>query len=183
MIAFVDFEASSLSPASYPIEVGWVFEDGSGASVLIKPEAAWTDWSAEAESVHGISRATLAAEGIPAVEVARRLVEVLDGHELYSDADTADQRWLGVLLSTAGLPPLPVRDIYGVYVGAVKLLVTRMPASIATSMAQSFLAQAEIEAERAVPTRHRAEADARRLFWTWRRLRELATEALDGWPG
>ncbi|MFT3810039.1 MAG: hypothetical protein QM698_08990 [Micropepsaceae bacterium] len=30
MLAFLDFEASSLSDNSYPIEVAWIFEDGTG---------------------------------------------------------------------------------------------------------------------------------------------------------
>lgn len=62
---FFDIEASSLGPDSYPIEVGWVSvkpndEIVSGA-MLIKPAADWTDWSQEAEAVHGISRTRCAS--------------------------------------------------------------------------------------------------------------------------
>ncbi len=183
MIAFIDFEASSLSSSSYPIEVGWVFEDGTGESHLIRPEATWTDWDLVAEEVHGISRATLAADGIPAADVARRLLAAIGSCEIYSDADKADQYWLNVLLAAAGLLPVPVREVYGAYAGAVRPLLAHVPASVASSMAQSFLMQAEVEAEQAVPTRHRAEHDAKRLWWTWRRLGQLAREALEGWPG
>ncbi|MEK1875915.1 MAG: transcriptional regulator, partial [Rhizobium altiplani] len=37
MIVFLDFEASSLSKHSYPVEIAWVFEDGRSRSFLIKP--------------------------------------------------------------------------------------------------------------------------------------------------
>ena len=37
MIVFLDFEASSLSDDSYPIEVGWAGEDGSTEQHLIRP--------------------------------------------------------------------------------------------------------------------------------------------------
>jgi len=37
MIVFVDFEASSLSKQSFPIEVGWIFEDERSFSFLIRP--------------------------------------------------------------------------------------------------------------------------------------------------
>ena len=37
MLAFVDFEASSLAKDSYPVEVAWVFEDGACEGHLIRP--------------------------------------------------------------------------------------------------------------------------------------------------
>ena len=178
-IAFVDFEALSLSPDSYPIEVGWTFADGSGGSMLIKPEPTWVDWSSEAESVHGISRAVLAEEGVPAAEAARLIVQIFGESELYSDAPEADQKWLNILLASADLTPAGIQEVYGAYNGAVRQLIVRMPASIASSLAQSFLMQAETEAEREVPTQHRALHDARRLWWVWRRLGELARTAVD----
>jgi hypothetical protein len=49
MHVFLDFEASSLAKDSYPIEVGWVFEGGTGAeSWLIRPAPDWTDWDPNA---------------------------------------------------------------------------------------------------------------------------------------
>ena len=64
MNVFLDFEASSLSKHSYPIEIAWVFEDGRSRSLLIGPEPNWTDWSETAEGIHGISRDKLADEGV-----------------------------------------------------------------------------------------------------------------------
>ncbi|WP_171905933.1 hypothetical protein [Sphingobium phenoxybenzoativorans] len=55
MLVFLDFEASSLAKRSYPIEVGWVFEDGSSAAYLIRPAPDWTDWDAGAAAIHGIA--------------------------------------------------------------------------------------------------------------------------------
>jgi len=60
--SFLDFEASLLSKHSYPIEIIWVFEWRS-RTFLIKPAPGWTDWSAEAEAIHGISPEFLQREG------------------------------------------------------------------------------------------------------------------------
>ena len=43
MILFLDFEASSLLPGSFPIEVAWVDETGQGESYLIRPHEGWLD--------------------------------------------------------------------------------------------------------------------------------------------
>ena len=101
---FVDFEASSLAKGSYPIEVAWVFEDGSSESHLIRPAPAWTDWAESAERIHGIPRDTLFAEGLPHEEVARRMVNRLTGHALYVTAPSWDGQWLSKLLRAASLP-------------------------------------------------------------------------------
>ena len=66
MIVFLDFEASSLARRGFPIEIAWVFETGEAESHLIRPAADWTEWSAEAESIHGIPRASLERDGRPA---------------------------------------------------------------------------------------------------------------------
>ena len=104
MIVFLDFEASSLSKTSYPIEIGWVFEDGQTASFMIKPAPDWTDWSDEAEQIHKISRAMLAAEGVEVNVVATAMIEALQGHTLYASAPSWDGKWLSVLLRSAGYP-------------------------------------------------------------------------------
>src|SRR5215213_9954983 len=112
MIAFLDFEASSLARRGFPIEVAWVFESGEEESHLIRPAADWTEWSPEAESVHRIPRASLDREGRPVEEVARRAVEALSGHRLYASAPSWDGQWLSRLLRAGGLPrhALRLRD-------------------------------------------------------------------------
>src|SRR5690242_16963242 len=104
MLAFLDFEASSLAERSYPIEVGWVFEDGAGEAHLIRPAPEWTDWSAAAQTIHGIDRADLLANGADHAAVARRMIEVLTGHTLCASAPSWDGKWLSTLLRAAGLP-------------------------------------------------------------------------------
>lgn len=104
MIAFLDFEASSLSKKSFPVEVGWIFEDGRSHSCLIRPAPDWTDWSSEAEAIHAISREELRRDGIPVDIVARKMVDTLSGHDLYASAPSWDGKWLSVLLRAGGLP-------------------------------------------------------------------------------
>ena len=104
MRVFLDFEASSLTKAAYPIEVGWVFETGEGESHLIRPADDWLDWDPAAEAVHGLARDRLVREGVPHDAVARRMVEVLSGHALHASAPSWDGKWLSVPLRRAGLP-------------------------------------------------------------------------------
>ena len=63
--SFIDFEASSLSDKSYPMEVAWSLSDGSIEARLISPEgiSQWTDWSKDAQAVHGIRREDLLVWG------------------------------------------------------------------------------------------------------------------------
>ncbi|NJD07038.1 MAG: hypothetical protein FIA97_11155 [Methylococcaceae bacterium] len=63
--SFIDFEASSLGSASYPIEGAWNLAGGSIESCLISPAgiSRWTDWSDKAERIHGIAKAQLLVEG------------------------------------------------------------------------------------------------------------------------
>ena len=102
MRVFLDFEASSLGRNSYPIEVGWVFEDGGSESHLIRPADGWTDWDVDAAAMHRIDRERLLREGEPVADVAGRVVASLGGHELYASAPSWDGKWLSVLLRAAG---------------------------------------------------------------------------------
>jgi hypothetical protein len=104
MLAFVDFEASSLDKRSYPIEVGWVLENGRAESMLIRPERDWTDWSDAAEALHGISRCELVERGLPVAEVAARIVRELSAHDPVASAPSWDGKWLSRLLRSGGQP-------------------------------------------------------------------------------
>lgn len=112
MLVFLDFEASSLSDHSYPIEIGWAFEDGRAESHLIRPLPDWTDWNERSEAIHGIPRALIEREGEPVADVAARMVDQLAGHDLLASAPSWDGHWLSVLLRGAGLPrhALSLRD-------------------------------------------------------------------------
>ncbi len=109
MLVFLDFEASSLAKRSFPIEVGWVFEDGRSEAHLIRPAPGWDDWDADAERIHGISRPSLDEKGAPFDDVARRMVEVLAGHDLLGSAPSWDGKWLSALLRAAGFPKHTLR--------------------------------------------------------------------------
>jgi hypothetical protein len=103
MNVFLDFEASSLGKHSYPIEIAWVFEDGRSRSLLIAPAPNWTDWSAAAEGIHGISRTALANEGVPVTLVVQEMMATLANHDLYASSPSWDGKWLSVLLRAGGV--------------------------------------------------------------------------------
>lgn len=104
MPVFIDFEASSLSKHSYPVEIAWVFEDGRSRSFLIKPAREWTDWSAEAEAIHGISRAMLDKDGVGVSMIVDEMVATLADMDLCASAPSWDGKWLSALLRAAGHP-------------------------------------------------------------------------------
>ena len=106
---FIDFEASSLSPRSWPVEVGIAWLDGNRVFVeskLIKPDPSWPeeDWNPESETVHNIPRIDL-DEAESAEEVAQWLRAITIGRTLVSDTPEFDQRWLDRLMSTIEEPP------------------------------------------------------------------------------
>jgi hypothetical protein len=181
MLVFLDFEASSLSERSYPIEVGWIFENGDAEAHLIKPAPTWTDWSSRAAAVHGISRELLKREGTAHEEVARRLVDVLSGHQLFASAPSWDGKWLSVLLRAGGYPrhSLRLRDTAEAQKAAAKrvLIEKGIPATDLAKAVRAVVYQARI-ALAAQPTTHRALADAERERLIWAEAGNLAAR----WP-
>jgi hypothetical protein len=175
MKVFLDFEASSLSDQSYPVEVAWVFQDGRTESHLIRPAPGWTDWSPEAEAIHGLSRAMLEEEGQPHEVVAARMIEALSDHELFASAPSWDGKWLSVLLRGAGLPR-----------HALRLCDTdEALRSTATDILQAVIPGVRLDAEvhalvsaanaaRSTDPAHRALADALGEYETWCRVRQAA---------
>lgn len=174
MLVFLDFEASSLSKHSYPIEIAWVFEDGRSYSSLIRPISTWTDWSEAAESIHGISLAQLKEEGRPVGDVAHEALSALAGHALYASAPSWDGKWLSALLRAAGHPRHALRlaksnaaffdvafDILGQYCNAseVEQLVQSVIMTIAPDHpAHRALPDARFELERLNQVRSAASA-------------------------
>lgn len=105
---FIDFEASSLNPESYPIQVAWSLPDGRVFDHFIDPRwvTNWTDWDDEAEwEIHRISRALLHDVGAPPQKVAERMNAMLAGKTLYADGLPFDQYWLDALFEASGLRP------------------------------------------------------------------------------
>ena len=81
----LDIEASGFGHHSYPIEIGYMLQDGRARCMLVRPCSDWTHWDIHAEQVHGISRATLLAHGQAPTEVAAALNADLNGHTVYCD--------------------------------------------------------------------------------------------------
>jgi hypothetical protein len=179
MRVFLDFEASSLHDDGYPIELGWVGEDGSAESHLIRPAPAWTDWDVTAEAVHRISRAQLEAEGEPHEAVARRTLEALQGEELFASAPSWDGKWLSVLLRGGGLPrhALRLKDSDAAHHAAVvEALEGRLPEAQVEALAVDLLQAVRLR-RAAEPPRHRALADAQAELEVFREVRRLAEVA------
>ena len=179
MIVFLDFEASSLAKRGFPIEIAWVFESGEEEAHLIRPAADWTEWSAEAEAIHGIPRASLEREGRPVEEVARRAVEALSAHRLYASAPSWDGQWLSRLLRAGGLPrhALRLRDTEEARAEAAAAALEA--GGVPTEERERLLAAVLEEARRAAegsPAAHRALADARREHALWAEVRRRAEE-------
>jgi hypothetical protein len=179
MIVFVDFEASSLEQGSFPIEIGWVNEDGVGESHLIRPEPHWSGWDDKSERIHGISREMLEDEGKPAAWVARRVLEVLhpDRATGISDAPEFDGSWLNMLLGVVhpSSPPilLGLNTVLRQEVASLleRLVSDGMRVMEAKEAVVGMVRQVE-EDEIARPrVRHRALPDAEGLRWRWAEVR------------
>lgn len=101
----LDIEASGFGRDGYPIEIGYIREDGRSWCTLIRPLPEWTHWDERAEPAHGIPRAALLAHGRPPAAVARALNEALAGRTVYCDGWAHDYTWLGLLYEAAALIP------------------------------------------------------------------------------
>ncbi len=169
---FLDFEASSLSKKSVPIEVAWVFEDGRSRSMLIRPASDWDDWAADAEAIHGISRDLLASEGLPVEQVAAEMIEALTGHDLYASAPSWDGKWLSALLRAAGFPrhALRLKKSRDAFMVAARD-VNEEPVS---EDEISRLVDGIIDESKATVPAHRALADATLELEIWKLVREVA---------
>lgn len=156
---FIDFEASSLSPESWPIEVGLAWLDGKRVAVeskLIRPRPEWpeSDWNAESQSVHGIPRPDLDDASLPDV-VAKWLLGTVEGRSLVSDAPEFDQRWLNRLLGCRGPE---IADFDSVLWEAFSSEGCVAPGRLHRAYKNM----------RSRPTLHRAGADAANLAYAWR---------------
>jgi hypothetical protein len=179
-IAFLDFEASSLGKHGYPIEVAWVFATGEEESHLIRPAEAWTDWAADAEAVHGITRDRLMADGASVEDVANRMVAVLTGHSLYATAPSWDGQWLSKLLRAAGLPRHSLRlqdtDVAHQEAATEVLRAAGVPAHLHEGLLREILAGAKRRDEELGAPEHRALADAKRERQLWQDIRRRAED-------
>ena len=167
MLVFLDFEASSLSKQSYPIEVGWVHEDGTGEGHLIRPAPDWTEWDESAEAVHHISRQMLAMDGEPHEQVCARMMALFETSTVLASAPSWDGHWLSMLLRASGLP----RHLRRLEDTEVAFLDAARAKSSDDTQAAALIAAARAKID-AQPIGHRAEADARREWSIWRAILE-----------
>jgi DNA polymerase III epsilon subunit-like protein len=154
-IAFIDFEASGLGPFSWPIEVGWSFEDGVTNSVLICPSPQWPmeAWDAKAERLHGITPRMLADLGADAAEACKRLDAALAGRMVYSDAPDWDSFWMLRLYQAAARRcDIRLHDF----------------ARLMPPLSEPDKARLLQQADRLAPRRHRAAEDALHLHMIYR---------------
>lgn len=170
MIVFIDFEASSLGKGGFPVEVGWVFETGEGEAHLIRPAPGWTEWSAEAEAIHGIPRAELERHGAPPERVAGRMLEVLAGHGLYASAPSWDGHWLSLLLRAGGRKRHALRLADTDEAHRIAARSAADPDGIIAEARRAFEAQAP---------RHRALDDARRELGMFQDIRNRVNAATE----
>jgi hypothetical protein len=165
MPVFLDFEASSLNKASYPIEVGFVRADGTGEAYLIAPPPDWTDWDSAAERLHGLSRTRLFNEGLSPQAVVANLLPLFAADRVFASAPSWDGHWLSMLLRAAGLP----RHL-------VRLSDSDIAHAEAAGLAPGPEADALIAEVRAslnaAPVVHRALPDARRDYALYCALRD-----------
>ena len=185
MLAFLDFEASSLGKASYPIEVAWVFEDGSSESHLIKPAPEWTDWDRAAQAIHGIERRVLEETGEDHDIVAARMVEALAGHDLLASAPSWDGKWLSTLLRAGGKPRrvLRLRDSDEAQLEAARACLTGVePAAAREALAREVVGAVSQRRNGRVPD-HRALADAIEEREQWLEVQAEAARRAVGFAG
>lgn len=198
---FLDFEASSLHRGSFPIEIGWVTGSGEKESHLICPAPEWllptptSNWSPASERIHGIPLATLTGEGVDHRVVAARVAEVFDRPDIVLFADSPfDGEWLNCLMRATEDPrPFVVTPVHEAFAHACRPLLRLLP-PIGSSeradgekrvrtLAASIIARCEEVEEQRTGVRHRALADAERLWRTWRTISAEAHQASSGAPG
>jgi hypothetical protein len=163
--SFLDFEASSLSNNSYPIEAGWTQPDGRVESHLISPQNVpeWTDWSSASEQVHHISREELITSGKTPSWICERMNRQLNGKTVFSDSVRYDGFWLSRLFAVAG------KKAEFTLASSQDLVVKRLsPNMRGRAQALSRLAELEMIARTRVPGEHRAAWDAQYLLELWK---------------
>ena len=185
-ILFVDFEASSLEPGGFPIEIGWCDAEGQGEAHLIRPAPGWTAWSATSQGIHGITPERLRAEGELVEVVARRTASAFSPKRalVLSDAPPFDQAWLDRLFIAGGIR---MRGrLLGLWQALRRIAAdTLREAGVPDAAAPGLLREVGEGVRRADAARgpvvHRALADARRSAALWRDVLCHADEAAAAW--
>ncbi|MEH6523846.1 3'-5' exonuclease [Sulfitobacter sp.] len=156
--ATLDFEASSLSQESWPIEVGlsWL-ADGEVQtwSTLIRPAPDWnlSDWAPQSAAVHGIALEEL-DDAPAAYRVVGDLLESLGNRVLVSDAPEFETRWLTRLMKAGAQATVPNVEDYH---------------SVSSASFSGLALDMLYEALERSPAPYRAGPDSARLAHAWRK--------------
>jgi hypothetical protein len=159
----IDIEASGFGAHSYPIEIGVVKADGSRYCSLIAPQVDWEHWSAQAESIHKISRQMIQEKGKPARQVCEELNRFLGSQSAYSDAWVHDSPWLTRLFWAGRSNP-------EFHMSPIEIITTEEQLLIWDETKQLLTNQLKIH-------RHRASADAFLIQQTWLMTKQQASFA------
>jgi hypothetical protein len=178
MPLFIDFEASSLSIISYPIEIAWNNQNGDIQSYLINPKNIpdWDDWDDEAERVHGIPRAELLKNGLHPIEVCKTLLPEVDGKIIYTDAPDFDKNWFLKLLkagrshdSSFQLKRQPTFLYHQALIYDILFLkYQHLPDTTRQIVIESKTEEIRRLARQRIPNQHRATYDVQNLIEQWK---------------
>jgi hypothetical protein len=161
---FIDFEASGLHAASYPIEIGWCDPEHPDAAQvhLIRPTPAWlaTPWDERAERIHGIELDRLCLVGEPVAHVLSALRAAAAEHRLYADDVEYDGRWLLALCRATRFQPGEELKVWSASI-LFRDLANRRGMDLTGFRAR---------ARQLAPVTHRADQDARYLGTVYRLL-------------
>lgn len=159
---FLDFEASSLNPGSYPIQVAWSLPDSRIECWLISPAGIeeWDDWDSNAQAIHLIPRDQLYTHGRPPHEVAARMNAQLGGRILYADSGL-DRMWCQTLFEVAELSPVFAIGDYW------RLIHDLIPASVTRRLGWDVQWR-EAAWQRVTGRRHDAGNDVRQMIELYR---------------
>lgn len=161
---FLDFEASSLSKRSYPIEVAWSDNLCNIESHLINPDCVdhWNDWDYESQKIHGIYREQCIEDGVDPNWLCDRLDTTISADEIiYTDGGYFDERWLYVLYSNGssrGYPKFKLEHSDVVMLTLLKRVESN------SKKCQQLFDELKIEARNYAGGIHRAEVDVRYLI-------------------
>ena len=152
-LLFLDFEASGLTPGSWPIEIGYAWITGATVEVvasLIAPRPEWSlaEWSDTAARVHGIALAAL--DAAPSADALAAETDRFAAFDVVSDNPAWDGLWLDRLRGP-DRPRIPVRGLRGE-------IRRRLSPRAADEISQRRLN---------TPAAHRAGPDAERLALAW----------------
>lgn len=166
---FLDIEASSLGPDSYPIEIAWSNAFGGIECHLINPSTieVWTDWDFYAQhEIHGISRTMCEASGLHPQAICTLMNQsIKTGEKIYADGGRFDENWLDVLYGAGSERGFANFKIVHSDVVMLPLLLKVEPNN---KKCWHLYSELKAQARHIVKEQHRAVVDVQYLIELWR---------------